>query len=229
VAPSGRGVDVELANGNLQQSRLVFLHPFLLPTPSADLTYTIDLTDFAKGHRQYWLRFESSAAELEGSDLKITTVCQANSSIIPRLTDNGSVVQFQSSGLALESAGPVDTGKSWSDMVQDWRITRQGEEPADFWSQSFCWGSANLPETASGVQIRFRNDGGKRNLRAEVHLAYRLPREDATRVTFHWKDHSGLHTENQTFAPGVPAGKPVWKLATGAGVETLWVEYAPEP
>ena len=253
---------------------------------AADQTYTIDLTDFAKGHRQYWLRFESSAAELEGSDLKITTVCQANSSIIPRLTDNGSVVQFQSSGLALESAGPniaqaaqhivegkfdsprvtlqlaaprkstlaqvyaathvassnppssdftyrieysVDSGKSWSDMVQDWRITRQGEQPADFWSQSFCWGSANLPETASGVQVRFRNDGGKRNLRAEVHLAYRLPREDATRVTFHWKDHSGLHTEDQTFAPGVPAGKPVWKLATGKGVETLWVEYAPEP
>ena len=123
----------------------------------------------------------------------------------------------------------VDSGKSWSDMVQDWRITRQGEQPADFWSQSFCWGSANLPETASGVQVRFRNDGGKRNLRAEVHLAYRLPREDATRVTFHWKDHSGLHTENHTFAPGVPAGKPVWKLATGTGVETLWVEYAPEP
>ena len=246
----------------------------------------IDLTDFAKGHRQYWLRFESGAAELKGSDLKITTVCQANSSIIPRLTDNGSVIKFQSSGLALESAGPnmaqaaqhivdgkfdsprvtlqlaaprnsplakvyaathvassnppspeityrieysVDSGKSWSDMVEDWRITRQGEEPAGFWSQSFCWGSANLPEKANSVQVRFRNDGGKRNLRAEMHVAYRLPNEDATRVTFHWKDQAGLHTKSQTFAPGAQAAKPVWKLATGTGVETLWVEYAPEP
>lgn len=255
-------------------------------TQPSNQANAIDLTDFAKGHRQYWLRFESGAAELEGSDLKITTVCQANASIIPRLTDSGSVVQFQSSGLALESAGPniaqaaqhivdgkfdsprvtlqlapprnlplaqvyaathvassnppspeftyrieysCDSGKSWSDMVKDWRITRQGEEPANFWSQSFCWGSATLPETANSVQVRFRNDGGKRNLRAEIHVAYRLPREDATRVTFHWKDQAGLHTESQTFAPGAQAANPDWKLVTGAGVETLWVEYAPEP
>jgi len=246
----------------------------------------IDLTDFAKGYRQYWLRFESGATKLQGSDLKITTVCQANSSIIPRLTDHGSVVQFQSTGLALESAGPniaqaaqhivdgkfdsprvtlqlasprnsplaqvyaatqvassnppspeftyrieysVDNGKSWSDIVEDWRITRQGEEPADFWSQSFCWGSAKLPQTTNSVQVRFRNDGGKRNLRAEMHVAYRLPREDATRVTFHWKDQAGPRTESQTFAPGPEAAKAAWKLTTGAGVETLWVEYAPEP
>jgi len=252
---------------------------------SSTQTNTIDLTDFAKGHRQYWLRFDSGAAGLKGSDLTITTVCQANSSIVPRLCDNGSVVQFQTSGLALESAGPniaqatqhivdgkfdsprvtlqlaaprkstiahvyaathiassnppspeftyrieysTDSGRSWSDMVNDWRITRQGEEPADFWSQSFCWGSANL-SMANNVQVRFRNDGGKRNLRAEVHVAYRLPNEDATRVTFHWKDQAGVHTDSHTFAPGAHAANPDWKLATGTGAETLWVEYSPEP
>lgn len=249
-------------------------------------TYRVDLTDAAKGHRQYWLRIESGAEELKGSDLKITTVCQANSSIIPRLTDNGSVIQFKSSGLALESAGPnidqatrhivdgkfdsprvtlqlaaprnaalaqvhaathvassnppspdftyrieysIDGGKTWTDMVNDWRITRQGEQPADFWSQSFCWGSAALPETARDVQVRFRNDGGKRNMRSEVHVAYRLPSEDATRVTFHWKDQAGLHTQSQTFEPVVQGASPEWNLATGTGVETLWVEYSPAP
>jgi len=255
-------------------------------TESTGETNRVDLTDVAKGHRQYWLQIESGAEELKGSDLKITTVCQANSSIIPRLTDNGSVIQFQSSGLALESAGPniaqaaqhivdgkfdsphvtlqlaaprnatlaqvyaathvassnppspeftyrieysIDGGKSWSDMVHDWRITRQGEEPADFWSQSFCWGSAALPETARDVQVRFRNDGGKRNMRCETHVAYRLPSEDATRVTFHWQDQAGLHTQSQTFAPGAQETNPQWKLATGTGVETLWVEYSPAP
>jgi hypothetical protein len=123
----------------------------------------------------------------------------------------------------------LDGGKSWADMVEDWRITRQGEQPADFWSQSFCWGTASLPETARDVHVRFRNDGGKRNMRAEVHVAYRLPHEDSTRVTFHWRDQAGLHTESQTFAPGNPGAKPAWKLETGTGVETLWVEYAPQP
>ena len=28
-------------------------------------------------------------------------------------------------------------------MVKDWTITRRGDEPADFWSQSLCWGSGS--------------------------------------------------------------------------------------
>ncbi|MFN3485574.1 MAG: hypothetical protein ACK44W_08840, partial [Planctomycetota bacterium] len=47
----------------------------------------MDLTDLVKGHRQYLLRLGASARELAGSGLTITTVCQANSSVLPRLKD----------------------------------------------------------------------------------------------------------------------------------------------
>ncbi len=242
----------------------------------------LDLTDDAKGHRQYWLRFNSSADRLVGSQIQITTVCQVNSSIIPRLTDNGSQVEFQASDRALVSAGPTiaqaeahridgqfdtprvslelaaprdsaavkilavahvassnppspevtyqiefstDKGQSWKPLVSDWRITRRGHEPDDFWSQSFCWGNAGITETVGPVQVRFRNDGGKRYRRAEMHLVYRVPEEDSTQVTFHWQDDQGQHTESQVFR-----GDDVnstWEIPTGTNVETRWVEYRP--
>ncbi|HUG70532.1 MAG TPA: hypothetical protein VMM76_22475 [Pirellulaceae bacterium] len=245
----------------------------------------IDLTDLAKGHRQYWLRLESGASCLAGTKLQITTVCQANSSVIPRLADNGSRVEFQASGLAIASAGPniaqaethrvagafdsprvtlelaaprgsaaavvyaaahvassnppspeiayrvdysTDKGKSWQPLVSDWRITRQGQEPADFWSQSFCWGSTELSNIQQPVQVRFENNGGKRYRRAEVHLLYRVPEQDATRVTFHWQDDSGVRSASHVFASDDPSAAPVdWQLPTGKGVKTLWVEYEP--
>src|SRR5205823_14645628 len=136
------------------------------------------------------------------SGLTMTTVCQANGSTMPRLTDGGSTVTFAASGRAVVSAGPtlpqarahvvegafdspsvtlelqtprgepavavyaaahlnsgnppdpkvkyeidasVDGGKTWRPVVKDWTINRRGDEPADFWSQSFCWGSADVP------------------------------------------------------------------------------------
>src|SRR5690606_2500825 len=66
----------------------------------------LDLTDAVKGRSQYRIRFGRSAEGLAGSDLTITTVCQANASILPHLTDGGSAVTFQASGLAVVSAGP---------------------------------------------------------------------------------------------------------------------------
>ncbi len=245
----------------------------------------IDLTDLAKGHRQYWLRIEAGASRLAEAQLRITTICQANSSIIPRLADNGSRVEFKASGRAIASAGPniaqaethriagafdsprvtlelaaprnsaavavyaaahvassnppspeiaynvdcsADKGKSWQPLVSDWRITRQGQEPADFWSQSFCWGSTELSNILQPIQVRFRNDGGKRYRRAEIHLLYRVIEQDATRVTFHWQDDIGAHTASHDFGPdGTDSTSANWQLPTGKDVNTLWVEYQP--
>lgn len=245
----------------------------------------IDLTDLAKGHRQYWLRIEAGASRLAEAQLRITTICQANSSIIPRLADNGSRVEFKASGRAIASAGPniaqaethriagafdsprvtlelaaprnsaavavyaaahvassnppspeivysvdysADKGKSWQPLVSDWRITRQGDEPADFWSQSFCWGSTELSDIRQPVQVRFQNNGGKRYRRAEVHLLYRVSQQDATRVTFHWQDDTGVHTASHDFGQDdTDSTSANWQLPTGKDVNTLWVEYQP--
>src|SRR5207249_1795847 len=97
----------------------------------------------------------------------------------------------------------TDGGKTWRPVVKDWNVNRQGDEPADFWSQSFCWGGTTVAgdPAVSGVRVRFRNTGGKPYARAEVHLAYRVPRTDATEVTFAWADDTGDHTAGHTF-PG---------------------------
>lgn len=241
-----------------------------------------DLTDVAKGHRQYWLKLHAGAKQLVGSKLTLRTVCQANGAIMPRLKDGGSTVSFAVGGQALVSAGPnrnqaegsivagkfespaaalelrtprgepaaavyatahmrssnppdprvkyqielsTDGGKSWRPMVKDWTVNRQGSEPRDFWSQSFCWGSAKLEsnETVSSVRVRFRNDGGKAIARAELHLAYRTPSTDATEVAFAWTDDSGARQARHTFAkPG-----DAWTVPTGKSVRTRWVEMKP--
>jgi hypothetical protein len=238
----------------------------------------LDLTDRVKGQRQYLLRLGAGARALKDAGLTITTVCQANSAIMPRLKDGGSKVQFEASGRALVSAGPtvpqarahivegrfdspkvtlelaaprgepvlavhaaahvrsgsppnprvkyaidvsLDGGKSWRPMVRDWSVTRRGDEPKDFWSQSFCWGALELPRPAKGkVRVRFSNDGGKSYARAEAHLVYRVAGPDATRVTFAWSDDRGARKASHTFAP---AGN--WTVPTGKGVRTRWVEF----
>jgi hypothetical protein len=119
----------------------------------------------------------------------------------------------------------LDQGRTWRPVVDDWRITRRGDEPPDFWSQSFCYGNVALDDAAGPVQVRFRNDGGKQYARAEMHLVYRLPKTDATRVTFCWSDDGGEHKESHTFAAGAETGP--WQIPTGADVRTKWVEYAP--
>lgn len=249
----------------------------------AQLDGSLDLTDHAKGYRQYWLRIGAGAKELAAAELEITTVCQANSSVVPQLPSGGAEIEFKASGTALVSAGPnvpqaaahviagefdtprvtlelaaprgakavavyaaahvassnppspdftyqieqsTDQGKSWQPLIRDWRITRKGQEPQDFWSQSFCWGAGELERVQTPVQVRFRNDGGKRYRRAEMHLAYEVPSEDATEVTFAWQDDAGKHTASHQFSSDA-ADK--WELPTGQNVRTLWVEYQPIP
>jgi hypothetical protein len=105
----------------------------------------------------------------------------------------------------------VNGGKSWQPIVKDWTISRRGEEPRDFWSQSMCWGSA--PASAarqSKVQVRFRNNGGKNYARAEAHLVYQCSRPDVTKVTFAWSDDKGTHQATHNFTTGAPP----WQLTT---------------
>ncbi|HEX4612439.1 MAG TPA: hypothetical protein VH092_29870, partial [Urbifossiella sp.] len=247
--------------------------------PGGKLSARPDLTDAAKGHRQYWLKLHAGAKQLAGSGLTITTVCQANASVLPRLKDGGTAVRFEAGGFGLVSAGPnipqaqphvvagrfdspsvtlelksprgepvrrlyaaahmrsssppdpavkyhidfsTDGGKAWRPLVKDWNVNRQGDEPADFWSQSFCWGDGFLAGEASAVQVRFRNTGGKAVARAEAHLAYAVRPTSRTEVTFHWTDAGGPSTASHTFT-GAP-GEPAWQVRTGANVRTHWVE-----
>ncbi len=118
----------------------------------------------------------------------------------------------------------TDGGKTWKPITKDWSINRQGDEPGDFWSQSFCWANAPVASDSavSTMRVRFRNDGGKAYARAEVHLAYRTPATDSTAVTFAWADDTGDHTASHTFT-GKPDDKP-WTVPTGKNTRTKWVE-----
>jgi hypothetical protein len=121
----------------------------------------------------------------------------------------------------------TDEGQSWQSVVEDWRIVRQGVEPADFWSQSFCYGDRALSGVTGPVRVRFRNDGGKRYLRAEAHLMYAVPSEDRCRVAFAWSDNSGANrTAEHAFA--TTDSRP-WTIDTGRGVVMRWVEFTPAP
>lgn len=118
----------------------------------------------------------------------------------------------------------LDAGKTWQPVVRDWQIVRQGVEPRDFWSQSLCYGTLKLPAdtNATTAQIRFRNDGGKKYLRAEAHLEYAVPGTDALRVTYSWQDDQGPHQASHDFVNDTP-----WQLPTGREVKTRWVEMTP--
>jgi hypothetical protein len=119
----------------------------------------------------------------------------------------------------------TDGGRSWWPMVANWRIERRGDEPRDFWSQSFCWGSAQRKNAAEGpVRVRFRNDGGKRYARVEAHLVYNTGAADPTRVTFAWTDDQGPREASHTFTDGGS-----WDLEVGRDVVTRWVEFEPIP
>jgi hypothetical protein len=245
----------------------------------------MDLTDRVKGRRQYFLRVHAPAKALKKSGLTITTVCQANSSILPRLKDNGTKVDFAASGQAVASAGPnvkqaqahlvagkfgspaatmqvatprqesivavyaaahlqsgnpprpevkyqidlsIDEGKSWKPLVKDWTIPRQGDEPKDFWSQSFCWGSGPIESgSASKVRVRFHNSGGRNLARCEVHLVYRSAGSDGTKVTYDWIDDGGPHRASHVFSADARKTPGAWTVPTGKKVQTRWVELEP--
>jgi hypothetical protein len=123
----------------------------------------------------------------------------------------------------------TDAGKSWQPIVQDWRIPRRGQEPSDFWSQSFCWGQTQVSgDNVNQVRVRFRNDGGRANLRSEMHLAYRVPSRDALRVTYAWSDSASDHqTASHTFEPSDKS--QTWQIPTAKAVNTRWVEMEAVP
>src|SRR5207244_10112324 len=85
-------------------------------------------------------------------------------------------------GVRFQIEMSTDGGKTWESIVKDWEITRRGDEPKDFWSQSFCWGSRDIADRgASTLLIRFRNSGGHAYARCEAHLEYRTAGRDATK------------------------------------------------
>ena len=67
---------------------------------------TVDFTDLVKGHQQYLLRFGTGASSLKTADVLITTVCQMNAAVIPRLRTGRNEITYLASGQAVVSAGP---------------------------------------------------------------------------------------------------------------------------
>jgi hypothetical protein len=115
-------------------------------------------------------------------------------------------------------------GSEWRPLLQDWTVPRRGDEPPDFWSQTFCYGIVKLERSEAGkVRIRFRNSAGKKYLRVEAHLICRVPANDATRVTFAWSDSNGEHRASESFRP---LEVTTWSIPTGTKVRTRWVEFA---
>ncbi len=117
----------------------------------------------------------------------------------------------------------LDSGKNWLPIVKGRSIPRRGDEPGDFWSQSFSYGSSDVrAPTGKTILVRFRNDGGKRYLRSEVHLIQSTGQPDPVKVTYAWTDATGPHQDSHVFR-----GKGDWRLATGKQVVTRWVQFEP--
>ncbi len=128
----------------------------------------MDLTDFVKGRKQYWIRFDAPAKELAGTDLAMRTACHCNVAVIPRLKDGANKVTFHASGLGVISAGP-NKGQAEAHLVEgkmgDKQITLELAAPrnekavrvyAAAWVASGC-----PPKSEVKYQIEYSTDGGK--------------------------------------------------------------------
>jgi hypothetical protein len=131
-----------------------------------------------------------------------------------------------SPGVAYAIDFSTDGGSSWSPVIKDWRIVRRPPEPGDFWSQSFCWGEAEVPGHTGPVRVRFRNSGGKAYRKVEAHLAYEVAGPSPTRVTFAWQENNEPKTATRTYRARPGDEDASWQISAGAGVKTRWVEYA---
>ncbi len=128
----------------------------------------MDLTDLVKGHRQYWIKFGTSAKKLKDSDLTMMTVCQANSSILPRLRDKGTKISFAASGRAVVSAGPnlpqakthVIAGKLNTPKVTLQLITPRRRPIKAIYAAAHVM-SGNPPRPNVQYAIDYSNDNGK--------------------------------------------------------------------
>jgi hypothetical protein len=128
----------------------------------------LDLTDRVKGRRQYLLRFGAGRMALAGSGLTMTTVCQVNSSVLPRLKESGAQVSFAASGLAVLSAGPnlpqaqahlVD-GKFGTPRVTLELACPRKEKAVAIYAAAHVQ-SGNPPRANIKYQIEYSTDGGK--------------------------------------------------------------------
>ncbi len=176
----------------------------------------------------------AQAAVLEGE------LGQGNSATLQLATPPGEPMTHLFAAAHVASSNPPDpgvkyqieystnAGHDWLPLVRDWSIPRRGVEPNDFWSQSFVWGDSAVVGDPQQVQVRFKNNGGKRIRRAEVHAAYRLSKPDSLRVTYAWSDTAANdHSATHRFEPREE--EQTWQIPTAKGVVTRWVEMEPIP
>jgi hypothetical protein len=128
----------------------------------------LDLTDRVKGRRQYLLRLGAGATALAKSGLTMTTVCQANSSVLPQLKDGGTKVSFEASGEAVVSAGPnveqarthlVEGKFGTPRVVLELECPRKERPLAVHAAAHVLSGSPPRPQVH--YQIEYSTDGGK--------------------------------------------------------------------
>lgn len=128
----------------------------------------LDLTDRVKGYRQYLLRFGGSAKSLRDSGLVVTTVCQANASILPRLKSGGTVIDYASSGQGLVSVGPtVDQAKKhivagqFDSPKVTLEVATPHGEPVQTIHVAAHIRSSNPPRPEIKYQVDYSTDRGK--------------------------------------------------------------------
>jgi hypothetical protein len=126
----------------------------------------LDLTDLVKGRRQYWIRFGAGAKALAGSGLRMTTVCQMNSSIFPRLKDGGTSVTFLASERAVVSGGPnIDQANvvegAFGTRAVTLELATARKEPAIAVHAAGHVASSAPPSPDFKYQIEASTDGGR--------------------------------------------------------------------
>lgn len=128
----------------------------------------LDLTDIAKGHRQYWLRFNAAASNLANAGITIRTVCQAAIGVLPRLKDQGTKARFESSRRAVVSAGPnisqaephiVDGDFGTSKVTLEIETPRR-EQALEIYAAAHV-ASGNPPGSEVKYHIEYSADDGK--------------------------------------------------------------------
>jgi hypothetical protein len=122
----------------------------------------------------------------------------------------------------------ADGGKTWSPVVKDWRIVRRPPEPANFWSQSFCWGDVALPGVTGPVRVRFHNTRGKAYRTVEAHLLYEVPTIAPVDVVFDWEGEGGVvRTASKRYAAKPGATDNSWMFDAGNVARTRRVSFRP--
>jgi hypothetical protein len=132
------------------------------------LSGTLDLTDHVKGRKQYLLKLAAPAQALAGANLTIVTVCQMNSSVIPRLKDGGTKVTYEAGGHGLVSAGPeLETARThvvaggFGSPTVTLAVESPRREPAVEIVAAAHVASGNPPRPEIKYRIEYSTDAGK--------------------------------------------------------------------